>query len=195
MKRARIFLVIALLLAVLFVTGCGRRDAELEPVVHDDFISDTETPYRLYDGYGDEFVYLREDHPEVIGVRELVEEFVTVMNTMDYRSIETDKAHRFLSESLLEVTLEQQTWEILADSLREVEVISEAKSVEIETAFFEEDATEVYILYTSTLTILEANEEKLAETSMALGDNSERAGLYLLKLDGQWKVNGFGKLD
>ena len=158
------------------------------------FRSEIETPYLLFDE-NEDFVYLSEDHPEVVGVTEFIAEFVTVMNTMDYRTIKTDKAYPYLTQTLLEFTKEQKTWELLFNNLKEVEVVSEIKSIEIETAVFENDLTEVYVLYVSTLNILEANEEKLAEANMFLGENYERAGLHLKSENGQWKVNGFGKLD
>jgi hypothetical protein len=176
------------------VTGCGNKKAEPAPD-NKGGISETETPYLQYDENEEEFVYLNEDHPEVVRVAEFVDEFVTVMNTMDYKTISNDKAYPYLTQTLLELTREQKTWESLFNTLKEVEVVSEATGIMIETAHFSNDFEVVYVLYNSTINILQANEEKLAETHMTLGENHERAVLHLQKENGQWKVEGFGTLD
>jgi hypothetical protein len=197
MKRITIFFII--LVIIVGVTGCSKRKTEPVPdnthIPDNTYISDTETPYRLYDEDGEDFVYLSEDNPEVIRIREFVQEFVSVMNTMDYRTLATEKAYPYLTQSLLQFTKEDKTWESMANSAKELEIVSEAKGVEIETALIEYDFNTVYILYTSVITILEANEAKLAETQMVPGDNLERAGVHLVKENDQWKVDGFGKLD
>lgn len=196
MKPKHSIVLIFLLTLIVAATACGKRDAEPGPQKPNDTPAIVEeTPYRLYDEEGADFVYLSEDHPEVAAVKTLVEEFVTAMNTMDYRSVIVDKAHPYLTQSLLELTVEEKTWETMFDNLKEVEVVSEAKDVVIETAMFDYDWETVYILYTSTLNILSANEEKLQQAGMTVGENFERAGLQFSKENGQWKVAGFGKLD
>lgn len=192
MRRTFIFLFILVVVSA-FAVGCRSGKTEFE--ADNNGISETETPYVLYKESGDDVTYLKEDHPEVNRVRSFVTEFVTVMNTMDYKSIDKDKALPFLTQSMQEFTVEQKTWETLFENLRKVEVVSEAKDVTIELAHFEHDFSAAYILYTSTINILEANEEKLAETSMSLGENRERAALHLILENGSWKISGFGKLD
>lgn len=194
MKSTRLLLSLIVILAIIIgVTGCGNKEAEPAPD-NTGGISETETPYMLYDENEIDYVYLSEDHPEVVKVAEFVEEFITAMNTMDYKTISNDKAYPYLTQSLLEVTKEQKTWESLFNTLKEIEVVSEAMGIEIENALFDHKFEIAYILYNSTINILEANEEKLAESNMTLGENLENAVLILLKEDGQWKVQGIETL-
>ncbi|MDW7651445.1 MAG: hypothetical protein SCK29_03605 [Bacillota bacterium] len=192
MRRTYILLFVTILSVVLAV-GC--QGGKTDPVTDNNGFSDSETPYVLYDESGDGVVYLSEEHPEVIRVKSFVNEFVTEMNTLDFRSIDEDKAMPFLTQSMQEFTVEQKTWEMLFGNLREVEVVSKAEDIQIETAHFQHDLSGVYVLYTSTIRILQANEEKLALTNMTLGENRERAALHLILEDRNWKINGFGKLD
>jgi predicted small lipoprotein YifL len=194
-------LALVLLLAVLFVlAGCDRKEPSVSLIPNldedeDSVITDEKTPYRVLADDGESIVvYYKENHPEVIAVKEVVERYHELVVTRDYRTITGDEAYETYTQDMIDWLEEKNDKESTVEFYKANELVMEALGIEEYLEFdFSANAEECIVSFVSLAKAIHVSGE-MAEEMTAGKTYGVIVKLQLIKqADGKWLIDNYGK--
>lgn len=188
------------LVLIIVLAGCGQEDKNvgLVPNLEDDedgFITDEEALYRVISDDGESIVvYYKENHPEVVAIKEVVEKYHDLAVTRDYRTTSGDEEYVTYTQDLIEWLNQQDDKESTVEFYKDNELVMESQGIDEYLQFdFNASASECTVSFVSIAKVINVSGEMASE--MAAGKTyGVVVKLQLVKQDdGKWLIDNYGK--
>ena len=168
------------LLVILAITliGCDKTH-----------ISKRETPYFIKDG--EEIVYLKESHPDVVAIVEMIEEYAELWSD-DYRDFDPHKSWGYYLPELRELLKERGIDQETIEMAREYEFISEYKgNLSVISLEFEPNMYKATIKYSFHGEIVNATPAYTERFGKEKGIYECTETFLLQKVNDVWGIRGW----